>query len=94
MSAENKPVLEVEELSVSFRQRTRKEIVVSDVVKQINFDLYAGNLALVGESGPVNRCQLCRFCSCCPIPRHFIPQDLFAIRELNLLMRTRRCCNV
>lgn len=74
MSAENKPVLEVEELSVSFRQRTRKEIVVSDVVKQINFDLYAGEtLALVGESGSGKSLSALSVLQLLPYPQAFHP---------------------
>jgi len=46
------PVLIVEDLSVSFRQRVNQQEMISNVVKRIGFELYAGEtLALVGESG-------------------------------------------
>ncbi len=48
----NKPVLTVEDLSVSFRNRQQQQEVITNVVKKVSFDLHAGEtLALVGESG-------------------------------------------
>ena len=47
-----KPLLQVEDLSVSFRARAGRRETVTDAVKQVGFELHAGEtLALVGESG-------------------------------------------
>ncbi len=46
------PLLAVQDLSVSFRQRVREREIITPVVKGMEFALHAGEtLALVGESG-------------------------------------------
>ena len=68
------PVLQVEDLSVSFRQRTKGQEVISNVVKRISFDLYAGEtLALVGESGSGKSITALSILQLLPYPQAFHP---------------------
>lgn len=68
------PVLTVEDLSVSFRQRSKGQEVISNVVKQVNFDLYAGEtLALVGESGSGKSVTALSILQLLPYPQAFHP---------------------
>ena len=70
----DQPVLQVEDLSVSFRQRTKGQEVISNVVKQVSFDLYAGEtLALVGESGSGKSLTALSILQLLPYPQAFHP---------------------
>ena len=46
------PVLTVSDLAVSFQRKQKGETIVTDVVRDVDFNLHAGEtVALVGESG-------------------------------------------
>ncbi len=68
------PVLTVEDLSVSFRQRINRQEVISNVVKEVGFDLHAGEtLALVGESGSGKSLTALSVLQLLPYPQAFHP---------------------
>lgn len=70
----SQPVLTVEDLSVSFRQRSKGQEVISNVVKQVSFDLYAGEtLGLVGESGSGKSLTALSILQLLPYPQAFHP---------------------
>ncbi len=73
-AAGNKPVLTVEELSVSFRSRERQHEFISNVVKKVGFELHAGEtLALVGESGSGKSLTALSILQLLPYPQAFHP---------------------
>jgi len=68
------PILTVEDLSVSFRQRVKREEVISNVVKEVGFELHAGEtLALVGESGSGKSLTALSVLQLLPYPQAFHP---------------------
>ena len=70
----SKPVLEVQDLSVSFRQRVKQQEIVSNVVQGVGFDLHAGEtLALVGESGSGKSLTALSVLQLLPYPQAFHP---------------------
>ncbi len=70
----SQPVLTVEDLSISFRQRSKGQEVISNVVKQVSFNLYAGEtLALVGESGSGKSLTALSILQLLPYPQAFHP---------------------
>jgi len=73
-----KPLLSVEDLSVSFRLRAhrnaRRRETVTDVVKRVSFDLHAGEtVALVGESGSGKSLTALSVLQLLPYPQAFHP---------------------
>ena len=70
----SKPVLTVEDLSVSFRQRVNRQEMISNVVKRVGFELHAGEtLALVGESGSGKSLTALSILQLLPYPQAFHP---------------------
>jgi len=69
-----KPLLTVEDLSVSFRARAGRRETVTDAVKQVGFELHAGEtLALVGESGSGKSLTALSVLQLLPYPQAFHP---------------------
>ena len=82
----NDPVLQVEDLSVSFRQQQRHETVISDVVKNVSFDLHAGEtLALVGESGSGKSLTALSILQLLPYPQAFHPSGSIRYKGTELV---------
>ena len=68
------PVLDVEDLSVSFRAGSGDQEMISNVVKRVNFNLHAGEtLALVGESGSGKSLTALSILQLLPYPQAFHP---------------------
>ena len=68
------PILEVEQLSVSFRRRSRQQEIISNVVQDVSFNLHAGEtLALVGESGSGKSLTALSILQLLPYPQAFHP---------------------
>ncbi len=68
------PVLVVEDLAISFRQRIKQQEIISNVVKGIGFELHAGEtLALVGESGSGKSLTALSILQLLPYPQAFHP---------------------
>ncbi|MDD9882974.1 MAG: dipeptide ABC transporter ATP-binding protein [Gammaproteobacteria bacterium] len=69
-----KPLLTVEDLSVSFRTRDGRRETVTDAVKRVGFELHAGEtLALVGESGAGKSLTALSVLQLLPYPQAFHP---------------------
>jgi len=69
-----KPLLTVEDLSVSFRARAGRRETVTDAVKRVGFELHAGEtLALVGESGAGKSLTALSVLQLLPYPQAFHP---------------------
>ena len=68
------PILSVNDLAVSFQRTERKERIVTDVVKGMNFELHPGEtLALVGESGSGKSLTALSVLQLLPYPYAFHP---------------------
>ncbi len=84
MSAD--PILEVRDLSVSFRRRTRNREIVSHIVKGVGFDLHAGEtVALVGESGTGKSLVALSVMQLLPYPHAFHPHGSILIQGEQLI---------
>ena len=82
----NRPVLEVEDLSVSFHVRQDNRQIISDVVKDVTFDLHAGEtLALVGESGSGKSLTALSILQLLPYPQAFHPTGSVRYKETDLV---------
>ena len=82
----DQPVLQVKDLSVSFRQRTKGQEVISNVVKRVSFDLYAGEtLALVGESGSGKSLTALSILQLLPYPQAFHPSGSVSYQGTELV---------
>ena len=82
----NRPVLEVEDLSVSFHVRQDNREAISDVVRQVSFDLHAGEtLALVGESGSGKSLTALSILQLLPYPQAFHPTGSVRYKETDLV---------
>ena len=80
------PVLEVEDLSVSFHVREDNREVISDVVRNVSFDLHAGEtLALVGESGSGKSLTALSILQLLPYPQAFHPTGTVRYKETDLV---------
>ena len=67
-------ILQVENLSISFRQRDNKNEKISNVVKGVGFNLHAGEtVALVGESGSGKSLTALSVLQLLPYPQAFHP---------------------
>jgi len=80
------PRLRVNELSVSFRARERRDgrrrETVTDVVKGVSFDLHAGEtVALVGESGCGKSLTALSLLQLLPYPQAFHPGGSIRLRD-------------
>ena len=68
------PLLSVDNLGISFRRSENKEIIVTDVVKGVSFDIHAGEtVALVGESGSGKSLCALSVLQLLPYPQAFHP---------------------
>lgn len=82
----SKPLLEVEDLSVSFRQRQQRQTIIADIVKNISFNLHAGEtLALVGESGSGKSLSALSILQLLPYPQAFHPTGSIRYRGTELV---------
>ena len=82
----DRPVLEVEDLSVSFHVRQDNRQIISDVVKDVTFDLHAGEtLALVGESGSGKSLTALSILQLLPYPQAFHPTGSVRYKETDLV---------
>ncbi|MDE0713328.1 MAG: dipeptide ABC transporter ATP-binding protein [Gammaproteobacteria bacterium] len=82
----DRPVLEVEDLSVSFHVRQDNMQIISDVVKDVTFDLHAGEtLALVGESGSGKSLTALSILQLLPYPQAFHPTGSVRYKETDLV---------
>ncbi len=82
----NRPVLEVEDLSVSFHVRQDNRQIISDVVRDVTFDLHAGEtLALVGESGSGKSLTALSILQLLPYPQAFHPTGSVRYKETDLV---------
>ena len=69
-----RPILEVSDLSISFRRKTGQREIVSHIVKNVGFDLHAGEtVALVGESGAGKSLVALSVMQLLPYPHAFHP---------------------
>ena len=69
-----RPVLEVQDLEVSFRRRSKSQQIITNVVKRVGFDLHAGEtVALVGESGSGKSLTALSVLQLLPYPQAFHP---------------------
>ncbi len=81
-----RPVLEVEDLSVSFHVRQDNREMVSDVVRNVSFDLHAGEtLALVGESGSGKSLTALSILQLLPYPQAFHPTGSVRYKDTDLV---------
>ena len=81
-----KALLEVAELSVSFRARERRREIVSNVVERVEFNLHAGEtLALVGESGSGKSLTALSVLQLLPYPQAFHPCGSIRFRDTELV---------
>ena len=86
MGGGDRPVLEVEDLSVSFHVRQDNRQIISDVVKDVTFDLHAGEtLALVGESGSGKSLTALSILQLLPYPQAFHPTGSVRYKETDLV---------
>ncbi len=84
--AHRAPVLSVEDLSVSFRHRQEHQDLITDVVREVTFDLHAGEtLALVGESGSGKSLTALSILQLLPYPLAFHPTGRIHYRETQLV---------
>ncbi len=68
------PTLTVKDLAVSFRQRVGGREIITDVVRDVSFDLHAGeSVALVGESGSGKSLTALSILQLLPYPQAFHP---------------------
>lgn len=68
------PLLTVEDLSISFRQRIGRQDIVSHIVDRVGFELHPGEtLALVGESGAGKSLIALSILQLLPYPQAFHP---------------------
>ena len=75
------PILEVSDLSISFRRKTRDRELISNVVKDVGFDLHAGEtVALVGESGAGKSLIALSVMQLLPYPHAFHPSGSITIQ--------------
>ena len=80
------PILEVSDLSISFRRKTRQREIVSHVVKGIGFDLHAGEtVALVGESGAGKSLIALSVMQLLPYPQAFHPGGSITVQGKQLI---------
>ena len=85
-SSGERPVLRVEDLSVSFRNRQQHHEVISNVVKKVSFDLHAGEtLALVGESGSGKSLTALSILQLLPYPQAFHPSGSVRYQDTELV---------
>ena len=86
MSSAEKPVLRVDDLSVSFRGRQQQREVISNVVKNVSFDLHAGEtLALVGESGSGKSLTALSILQLLPYPQAFHPSGSVRYQDTEMV---------
>ncbi len=77
----NHPILEVCDLSISFRRKTRDRELITNVVKGVGFDLHAGEtVALVGESGAGKSLIALSVMQLLPYPYAFHPSGSITIQ--------------
>ncbi|MCY3767866.1 MAG: dipeptide ABC transporter ATP-binding protein [Gammaproteobacteria bacterium] len=82
----NPPLLSVRELAVSFQRRERDKQVLSEVVRDVNFELHAGEtVALVGESGSGKSLTALSVLQLLPYPYAFHPAGSIRYRGEELL---------
>jgi len=80
------PILDVNDLSISFRRKTRQREVVSHVVKGVGFDLHAGEtVALVGESGAGKSLVALSVMQLLPYPHAFHPGGSITVHGEQLI---------
>ena len=80
------PVLEVEDLSVSFRTRQQNREILTDVVRNVSFELHAGEtLALVGESGSGKSLTALSILQLLPYPQAFHPSGSVRYKDTDLV---------
>ncbi len=80
------PILTVDDLSISFRRKTRQREVVSHVVKGVGFDLHAGEtVALVGESGAGKSLVALSVMQLLPYPHAFHPGGSITVQGAQLI---------
>ncbi len=85
-TTDSSPILTVEELSVSFRSQQQQQEVITDVVKEVTFDLHAGEtLALVGESGSGKSLTALSILQLLPYPMAFHPGGTVRYRDTHLI---------
>ena len=81
-----KPVLTVEDLSVSFRRRIKQREIITNVVEGMSFDLHAGEtLALVGESGSGKSLTALSLLQLLPYPHAFHPSGSIRYHGVELV---------
>ncbi len=81
-----RPILEVNDLSISFRRKGRGREIVSHVVKGVGLDLYAGEtVALVGESGAGKSLVALSVMQLLPYPHAFHPSGSITIQGEQLI---------
>ncbi|NKB63249.1 MAG: dipeptide ABC transporter ATP-binding protein [Gammaproteobacteria bacterium] len=69
-----KPLLSVNDLAVSFRRTENKQTIVTDVVKNVSFDIHSvETVALVGESGSGKSLSALSILQLLPYPQAFHP---------------------
>ena len=80
------PILEVSDLSISFRRKTREREIVSHVVKGVGFDLHVGEtVALVGESGAGKSLVALSVMQLLPYPHAFHPGGSITVQGEQLI---------
>ena len=89
-TSNHKPVLTVEDLSVSFRSRHRQQEFISNVVKKVSFNLHAGEtLALVGESGSGKSLTALSILQLLPYPQAFHPSGSVRYQDTEMVGASR-----
>ena len=82
----DQPLLSVQALGVSFQRQEQARRILSEVVRDVNFDLHAGEtVALVGESGSGKSLTALSILQLLPYPHAFHPTGSIRYRGTELL---------
>ncbi len=81
-----RPILEVSDLSISFRRKSKEREIVSHVVRDVGFDLHVGEtVALVGESGAGKSLVALSVMQLLPYPHAFHPGGSITVHGEQLI---------